>query len=123
MDTWLMLVVGAVILWIGYRAISLPKGAKAISTDDLKSVIKKKEQQLIDVRTPAEFKANHIKEFKNIPLAELPKRLQELDKGKEVYVICQSGMRSSRAAALLQRNGFTQVINVTGGMNQYRPQR
>jgi hypothetical protein len=121
MDTWLMLVIGAVILWIGYRAIALPKGIKAISADDLGPVIKKKGQQLIDVRTPAEFKANRIKEFKNIPLGELPKRLQELDKGKEVYVICQSGMRSSRAAALLKRNGFTQVINVAGGMNQYQP--
>lgn len=121
MDIWLLLVIGAAIVWIGYRAITPSKGIKAISADDLKLVIKRKGQQLIDVRTPAEFKANRIKEFKNIPLAELPMRIGELDAKKDVYLICQSGMRSSRAAAILKRNGFTNVINVTGGMNNYRP--
>lgn len=121
MDTWLMILIGAVIVFIGYRAISPAKGVKSISTDALKPELKKKDKQFIDVRTPGEFKANRIKEFKNIPLNELPGRIGELDAGKETYVICQSGMRSSKAASILKKNGFNQVVNVRGGMGSYRP--
>ncbi len=94
---------------------------KSISTDDLKLELKKKNIQFIDVRTPGEFEANRIKDFKNIPLNELPGRVSELDANKETYVICQSGMRSSKAASILKKNSFTNVINVRGGMGSYRP--
>lgn len=121
MDIWLMILIGAVIVFIGYRATAPSKGTKSISADQLKPELKNKGKQFIDVRTPAEYKANRIKEFKNIPLNELPARIGELDKEKETYLICQSGMRSSRAAALLTKNGFEKVINVRGGMGSYRP--
>ena len=120
MDTWLIVLIGAVIVFIGYRAMSPSKGVKSISTDELKPELKKKNKQFIDVRTPGEFKGNRIKEFKNIPLNELPGRVGELDKDKETYVICQSGMRSSKAASILSKNGFNHVINVRGGMGSYR---
>lgn len=121
MDTWVIILIGAVIVFIGYRAITPSKGTKSISTDELKPELKGKGKQFIDVRTPAEYKANRIKEFKNIPLNELPARIGELDANKETYVICQSGMRSSKAAALLKKKGFDKVINVRGGMGSYRP--
>lgn len=121
MDTWLMILIGAVIAFIGYRAITPAKGGKSISTNELKPELKKIGKQFIDVRTPAEFKAGHIKKFKNIPLNELPNRLNELKADQDIYLICQSGMRSSRAADLLKKNGFEQVVNVRGGMNNYRP--
>lgn len=121
MDTWLMIFIGAAIVFIGYRAMSPAKGVKTISTDKLKPELKKKGIQFIDVRTPPEFKANRIKEFKNIPLNELPGRIGELDKNKETIVICQSGMRSSKAAAILKKNGFENVSNVRGGMGSCRP--
>ena len=120
MDTWLMILIGAVIVFIGYRAMSPAKGVKTISTDELKPELKKKGIQFIDVRTPAEFKANRIKEFKNIPLNELPARTGELDKSKQTVVICLSGMRSSKAASILRKNGFEKLINVRGGMGSYR---
>ena len=121
MDTWLMILIGAVIIFIGYRAVSPAKGVKSVSTGELKPELKKKGKQFIDVRTPGEFKSNRIKEFKNIPLNELPARTGELDASKETYVICQSGMRSSKAAGILKKKGFDQVINVRGGMGSYRP--
>lgn len=120
METWAVILIGAIIVFIGYRAITPSKGKKSISTDELKLELKNKGKQFIDVRTPVEYKANRIKEFKNIPLNELPARLGELDKGKETYLICQSGMRSGRAAALLTKNGFEKVVNVRGGMGSYR---
>lgn len=121
MDTWLVFLIGAVIVFIGYRAMSSAKGVKSISTSELKPELKKKGKQFIDVRRSGEYKANRIKEFKNIPLNELPARTGELDTKKETYVICQSGMRSNKAASILKQKGFDQVINVRGGMGSYRP--
>ena len=92
MDTWVMILIGAVIVFIGYRAITPSKGTKSISTDELKPELKGKGKQFIDVRTPAEYKANRIKEFKNIPLNELP----QLPKGKGNKII---GILSARVAA------------------------
>lgn len=63
---------------------------------------------LLDVRTPGEFAPNHIKGAKNIPVQSLASRLSELpDKSKPIVVYCQSGMRSSSAASLLSKQGYT----------------
>ncbi|AQU80557.1 rhodanese-like domain-containing protein [Planococcus faecalis] len=116
--TWLL--VGAAVLWLVYRFTTPTKGVQTISTEEMKIQLGKKDKQYIDVRTPGEFKGNHIKGFKNIPLNELPKRMIELSKEKEVLVICQSGMRSSKASQLLKKNGFTAITNIRGGMSSYR---
>jgi rhodanese-related sulfurtransferase len=71
----------------------------------------------VDVRTPAEFKGNHIKGFKNIPLQVLSQKSNEISKDKEVVVICQSGMRSQKASKILKKLGFTKITNVKGGMS------
>ncbi len=90
-----------------------------MSTTEVKPLIKDKKKQFIDVRTPGEYKSRNVKEFKNIPLNDLTKRIGELDKDKETYVICQSGMRSSRAAGVLKKQGFTNVTNIKGGMSAW----
>lgn len=118
---WLLWIAVGIIAYFAISRFTAPtKGIKTMSTDELKSSIGKKDKQYIDVRTPAEFKANHIKGFKNIPLNDLPKRVNELSKDKETLVICQSGMRSSRASQLLKKNGFTNIVNIRGGMSSYR---
>ncbi|MHC8514701.1 rhodanese-like domain-containing protein [Sporosarcina sp. ITBMC105] len=96
------------------------KGVKTISTSDVKGMLKDKSKQFIDVRTPAEYKGNHIREFQNIPLNTLKAKLDKLDKNKETIVICQSGMRSAQAANILKKSGFTNVTNVKGGMSAWR---
>src|SRR5690625_6183144 len=64
-------------------------------------------KQFIDVRTPGEFKGNHIKAFKNIPLHQLSdKANKDLSKENEVIVICQSGMRSQKASKILKKMGL-----------------
>ncbi|WP_035432939.1 rhodanese-like domain-containing protein [Bacillus pseudomycoides] len=95
------------------------KGVKNISGKELKDELKKKNKQLIDVRTPGEFRGNHIQGFRNMPLNELVQKATSLDKNKEVIVICQSGMRSKQAAKILKKMGFKQIINVSGGMNAW----
>ncbi len=116
--TWIF--VSAAILWLVYRFTTSDKGIQSISTEEMKMQLSKKDKQYIDVRTRGEFKGNHIAGFKNIPLNELPKQMNELSKNKETFVICQSGMRSSKASQLLKKNGFTAIINIRGGMSTYR---
>ncbi|REB08083.1 rhodanese-like domain-containing protein [Sporosarcina sp. BI001-red] len=96
------------------------KGIRTMSTIEVKALTKDKSKQFVDVRTPGEYQGRHVKEFKNIPLNDLGNRLDELDKNKETYVICQSGMRSARAAGILKKQGFTEVINVKGGMSAWQ---
>jgi rhodanese-related sulfurtransferase len=96
------------------------KGVKNISTQELKNELKDKNKLFVDVRTPGEFKGNHIKGFKNIPLHQLAQKAEkELSKEKEVFVICQSGMRSQKASKLLKKLGYTKITNVKGGMSAW----
>ena len=73
---------------------------------------------LLDTRTVGEFDGGHIDGFLNIPVDELRERLDELDKGKPVYVICQSGLRSYIACRILAGNGF-ECYNFSGGFRFY----
>jgi len=77
----------------------------------------------LDVRTPHEFNSNHIKGFKNIPLDQLPNRLKDIPKDKEIVVICQSGGRSRSAVQFLTRNNYEHVTNVNGGMGSWMMHR
>ncbi len=72
----------------------------------------------LDVRTKEEFAAGHIDGFLNIPVDELRDRLGELDKGRPVYVMCQSGLRSYIAARILTGHGF-ECYNFAGGYRFY----
>lgn len=81
---------------------------------------------LLDVRTKEEFAGTANPDFGtlknaiNIPIQELPNRLQELEKykGREILVFCSHSHRSPRASHLLTQNGFKQVVNMSGGMSQ-----
>ena len=73
---------------------------------------------LLDTRTVEEFVHGHIDGFTNIPVDELRERLDELDKSKPVYVICQSGLRSYIACRILAGNDF-ECYNFSGGFRFY----
>ncbi|WP_026907291.1 rhodanese-like domain-containing protein [Paucisalibacillus globulus] len=95
------------------------KGITNITVQETKNKFNDKNVQFIDVRTPNEFKANHCPPFKNIPVSNLINKVNQLDKEKEIVVICQSGMRSARAAKLLKKQGFEKIYNVKGGMGAW----
>ncbi|WP_367916235.1 rhodanese-like domain-containing protein [Leadbetterella sp. DM7] len=80
------------------------------NTADLQSVIKEG-AYLVDVRTPGEFASGSVKGAVNIPLDKLPSQLGKFKNRNNVVVFCRSGGRSAQAKALLNRNGFTNVIN------------
>jgi len=74
----------------------------------------------IDVRTPEEYAEGHIKGAKLIPLQELPHRLAEVPKDRQVYVYCHSGNRSARGATILAGQGFTNIENIVGGITAWQ---
>ena len=72
---------------------------------------------LLDVRTPAEVAKGMASESAvNVPLQELPQRLSEVPKDKDLLVYCRSGKRSMAASKFLVENGYTRVFNVEGGI-------
>lgn len=73
---------------------------------------------LLDTRSHGEYKWGHIDGFVNIPVDELREHLDEIDKDKPVYVICQSGLRSYIATRILSGNGYD-CYNFAGGFRFY----
>lgn len=80
---------------------------------DLKTLVQNG-AQIIDVRTPGEFKSGHINGAVNIPLQTLSDHLSKIRKDKPVITCCASGMRSASAKAILKSNGYTEVHNGGG---------
>ncbi len=73
---------------------------------------------LLDARTDREYQRGHIDGYINIPVDELREHLDEIDRTKPVYVICQSGLRSYIACRILSQNGFN-CYNFSGGYRFY----
>ena len=71
---------------------------------------------VLDVRTPAEWQQRHLDGSTNIPLSRLPERLADVPRNRPVVAMCAGGYRSSIAASLLQRAGYTRISELTGGM-------
>lgn len=73
---------------------------------------------LLDTRTKGEYAHSHAQGFINIPVDELRERIDELDKSKPVYVMCQSGLRSYIACRILSQEGYD-CYNFSGGYRFY----
>lgn len=74
---------------------------------------------LLDVRETWEFNTCHIAGAQSIPMNAVPVRHGELDKNKPIVCICHHGARSMQVAHFLERNGFSQIINLTGGVHAW----
>lgn len=75
---------------------------------------------VIDVRTPGEYRAEHILGVSNVPLDELESHLNLLQQYHHIYVHCASGNRSKQACQKLNQLGLTNIINVEGGLNGWK---
>jgi rhodanese-related sulfurtransferase len=80
--------------------------------------MEKSERLLLDVRTVEEYTNGHIPTSVNIPLNEIATRLSHLSEFKDspVVVYCRSGLRAGKAIAILEENGFTNVMHLEGDM-------
>src|SRR5207253_5829624 len=91
-------------------------GMSEITVEELKRRLDRGEDLFIlDVRNPEEFQICRIPGSTLIPLPELPQRLGELEKDREIVIHCKSGMRSLRAQQFLRQNGFSKTKNLKGG--------
>ncbi len=73
----------------------------------------------VDVRSPGEYNLGYVPYAVNIPLQEVPRRLAELPKDKDLLIYCKSGRRSASATNFLLQNGYEKVYNVAGGFLAY----
>ena len=94
---------------------------KQLSVSELNERLASDELQVLDVRRPAEYQTGHVPGAAHTPLSVLEKNISTLTlkTDQETAVICAGGYRSSAAASLLQKYGFTNLINVTGGTNAW----
>jgi glyoxylase-like metal-dependent hydrolase (beta-lactamase superfamily II)/rhodanese-related sulfurtransferase len=106
--------------WIraGLEAAHVPQ----VTGSELHDVMEREHDHLLvlDVREPSEVGTGGIDGSVHIPLGQLPKRLNELDREKLVVVHCKSGYRSSIATSLLKREGFAEVANLIGGFDAWQ---
>ena len=91
---------------------------KSISVDDLKIRIKDQNIVVLDVREPWELKIAKISKSVGIPMQEIPKKLNELNRDLNYAVLCHSGVRSYHVAIFLEKEGFN-VWNVDGGIDRW----
>jgi rhodanese-related sulfurtransferase len=106
---------GAMLVW---PLVRRGAGGAAVGTLEATMLINGKDAVVVDVRTPAEFAQSHILNSRNIPLDEIEKRIKEIERFKEkpVIVSCATGNRSGSAASVLRKHGFTNVVNLSGGI-------
>ncbi len=115
--TVLLIVLGAIIVYSVVTYLMQRKMVKALTEEEFRAGYRK--AQLIDVREPDEYAAGHILGARNIPLTQLRLRMKELRKDQPIYLYCQSGLRSGRAAQMLYRKGYRDLYHLKGGFKQW----
>ncbi|HEX2772693.1 MAG TPA: rhodanese-like domain-containing protein [Micromonosporaceae bacterium] len=74
---------------------------------------------LLDVREPDEYAAGHAPGARHVPMMEIPARLADVPTDGDVVVVCRSGGRSGQVVSYLQANGWDNVRNLAGGMQDW----
>jgi len=94
-------------------------GVSEIRVEELKQRLDSGENLfLLDVRDEFEYEISNIG-GRLIPLAELSKRINELDANQKIVTVCKMGPRGAKAAKILHNAGFTQVWNLAGGIHAW----
>jgi rhodanese-related sulfurtransferase len=74
---------------------------------------------VLDVREDWERAAARLPDTLDIPMLEIPQRLAELPRDRDIVVMCHGGVRSLKVARFLAQSGFSQVANLTGGIHAW----
>ena len=93
-------------------------GIRSVSVDDLPRMMRDEKILVLDVSEAKEYAGSHIPKARNIPVARLESDIQTINKFKArpVVVCCRIGNRSSKAAGILKKNGFTDIRTLQGGL-------
>lgn len=100
------------------------RGGRSVSAQQLVDLVNRENALVLDVRDRKEYEAGHIVHAVNIPFSSLNGRLDELQKHKEraIVIACKMGQHSGTAGTLLRKNGFQNVVRLTGGLAEWRNQ-
>ena len=101
-------------------AYGMACAADSVSGAEFEKIRTSEDIQIIDVRSPQEFSAYRLDNSVNIPLDLLKENLRSVDREKETYLVCQSGIRSLKALEILKKHQFTKLKNVEGGINSLK---
>ena len=109
---------GAMLLWPLVRRST---GGPWVSAAQATHLINREDATLVDVRDPGEYGAGHILGARNVPVARLGE-VGDLGKRKErpLILYCDSGDRSGKASAALRKQGYTKVLNLSGGFGAWK---
>lgn len=109
-------------LSIFLSAGAIAQDGRALSPQQFNALSDKGGYMLLDVRTPEEWKAGHLKDAVHIDwyADDFSKQVATLDKTKPVLVYCAVGGRSSEAQEAMQDLGFKKVVNLKGGMDAWK---
>ncbi len=90
---------------------------KNVTADELESVYEKglEDAEIIDVRKPTEYAAEHVEKSKNLALDFINDHMADFDKEKTLYLYCAGGYRSMIASSILKARGWEKIVNVNGG--------
>jgi len=113
----LLILLGAIVAFSLYNYFRQKKILKTLTEEEFRAGYRK--AQLIDVREPNEFEGGHILGARNIPMSQLRVRMKEIRPDKPVYMYCQSGMRSGRAAQMLYKKGYRELYHLEGGFKKW----
>lgn len=96
------------------------KGAK-IGNSQATKIINKGKTAIIDIRDQKQYQAGHILNAVHVPLSSLQDRIPKLEKfkGQPIIIVDESGKESDKAAAILKKEGFSQINVLKGGMSSW----
>lgn len=115
---WIAL--AAVVLIAAAIVLLIPRGPVAEEIDVARAYeMYQQGAFLVDVRTQEEWDEVHIPGTVLIPLDELPDRLSEVPRDKDIVVVCRSGNRSEEGAAILLKAGYESVVGMDGGIRDW----
>lgn len=94
---------------------------KQMNANELATWLPENNALLLDVREAHELANGMLETAKHIPMNHIPARISELESAKNspIVLICRSGQRSMQVGQYLEQAGFTDVINLQGGMNSW----
>jgi rhodanese-related sulfurtransferase len=95
---------------------------KVVTTEEMQTILKMDEVQLVDVRTPEEFSEGYIKNAQNIDYNSptFEQDILKLNKEKPVMLYCHSGGRSAKCAQKLKDAGFKKIYDLKGGISKWK---
>lgn len=111
---------GVMLLW---PLVMRPfRAGREVGVVDAVQLINRKDALVIDVRDTGEYEAGHIAGARHVPEKQLAERLKELEKFKDraLIVVCRSGTRSGAAVQVLRGNGFSEAVNLSGGIGAWQ---